>query len=377
MSPLSRCSSCAAARGRAEERIRRLLEPRIERRARRRARGRARCRARGTRSTASASPTQTPSRIVNAHPRASGRSRSPSCRQQVPCTRDHRRRAQHATGERAVDVVADGGWQRGAGGRAGVACVRGRIGAARDALQRLRVLAKVRRESEPLREGVEVAGAGERRERQRGGRRPRLARAVAVGADAGGRRGDEPLDAREERERVAAQRDEAGRRLPQLAARAQLGHDLVSGAHRVLPPRTRRRCAPALAKLSVRISPSAISRPIARSVHAMSSRMRSESIRPPANSGVVGDDRRAVGREALVEPREQLARATPHARGRVARRSCGLLGEAGHAAPSRALQMVDHPAPVVAHRRRRGAEQRVGARGVEALRAARAAAGSA
>src|SRR4051794_22605188 len=59
--------------------------------------------------------------------------------------------------------------------------------------------------------------------------------------------------------------------------------------------------------------------------------------------------------------------ASRRARAHGSRWSCGLLGEPRDAAPSGALQVVDHPAPVVAHARRRAAEERVGASRLEAL----------
>src|SRR6476660_8194071 len=59
--------------------------------------------------------------------------------------------------------------------------------------------------------------------------------------------------------------------------------------------------------------------------------------------------------------------ASRRARAHGSRCSCGLLGEARDTAPPGALQVVDHPAPVVAHARRRAAEERVGALCIEAL----------
>src|SRR4029453_1670030 len=94
-----------------------------------------------------------------------------------------------------------------------------------------------------------------------------------------------------------------------------------------------------LAKLSVRIAESGISRPIARSVHAMSWRMRIESSRPRANSGVSAS----------------LAGPPPGDRS-WARASGGPLRQPRPPAPVGLLQVIDHAAPVLAHHRRAGTE---------------------
>src|SRR5215213_2051109 len=59
--------------------------------------------------------------------------------------------------------------------------------------------------------------------------------------------------------------------------------------------------------------------------------------------------------------------AAPRAHASSRRRSCGHLDEARHTAPGGALQMVDHPPPVVAHWWRTSAEECVGDAGTEAL----------
>jgi len=145
---------------------------------------------------------------------------------------------EHSTGERGIDVIADGGRKRGVGRRAGLARLGGRIGAARHALQRGRVLSQVGREREPLRERLEVAGPRERREREGGRGPPWLAHAVRR------RRRREALDQLAQGECVSPQSNQTRRGLPQLAARAQLRHDTISGTHRDPPSRRARRCAP-------------------------------------------------------------------------------------------------------------------------------------